>query len=116
MHDDRLVDLLAKFPFPIAVGVVFSTGFLLFVDYNPIALGALVALFFAVYIWLRVMIFLENDRFTPKRRRVGLSWALVGVYDEADEFDPRPVRVYFVLLFILFIGMVIRPILGWFQL
>lgn len=110
MTGGRDTHTIAGFPLPTLAGVALSLVFILGADYPPLALGALVALFFAVYIWMRVMIFLENDRFTPKRLRVGLTWALIGVHDDANEFDARPVRVYFVLLAILFIGLVVRPL------
>ena len=87
--------------------------FLLVASYPPIALGALVALSFATYVWMRVMIYLENDRFSPKRIRVGATWALIGVHDDVNEFDARPVRVYFILLTILFVGLVLRPFTSW---
>ena len=88
-------------------------GFVLLADYPMPALGALVALLFAAYVWLRCLVFFDNDRFTPRRHRVSLTWALVGIDDTAKEFDYRPVRVYFVLLAILFCGTVLRPVLQW---
>ncbi len=112
MTDGRGTHSIAGFSLPTMAGLVLSLAFIVGAEYPPQALAALIALFFAVYIWMRVMIFLENDRFTPKRLRVGLTWALIGVHDEANEFDARPVRVYFVLLTVLFIGLVLRPLVG----
>ena len=91
----------------------FAIGFVLLADYPALALPALISLFFAAYIWLRVMIFLENNRFSPNRLRVSLTWALVGIDETTDEFDIRPVRVYFILLSLLFASLVLRPITAW---
>ncbi len=88
-----------------------AVGFILFSDYNARALGFIVGIFFAAYIWMRVMVFLDNDRFSPKRLRVGITWALIGIDADTDEFDPRPVVVYFALLAVLFAGLVVKPIL-----
>ncbi len=93
------------------LAAIIAGAYLLSADYPPAALGALIALFFAVYVWMRLMVFFENDRFSPKRVRVGLTWALIGLDDGVREFDPRPVRVYFALLVILFAGLIIKPIL-----
>ncbi len=84
--------------------------YVLSADYPAAALGSLVSIFFAAYIWMRMMIFFENDRFTPKRVRVGMTWALVGLHEDTQEYDRRPVRVYFALLAVLFAGLVLRPI------
>ncbi len=110
-HQDRVQS--ESLSFVTIAGSILSVLFLLVASYPPLALAALVAVFFAVYVWLRVMIFLENDRFTPKRLRVGMTWALVGIHDDTGEFDPRPVRVYFILLAILFVGLVVRPLVDW---
>ena len=96
-----------------AVTTLAAVAFILVADYPPLALGALVAMFFAAYIWLRMMIYFENDRFSPKRLRVGVTWALVGIASDTDEYDTRPVRVYFILLAILFTGVLLRPFFGW---
>ena len=88
--------------------------FLLFADYPNAALGGIIALFFAAYVWMRVMVYLDNDRFSPRRLRVGLTWALVGIDKDTDEFDVRPVRVYFVLLVVLFAGLILRPLFSFF--
>jgi hypothetical protein len=104
---------LSDLPWTTLIGCVLSGLFLMTASYPPLALGSLIALFFAVYVWMRVMIYLENDRFSPKRIRVGATWALIGVHDEVNEFDARPVRVYFILLAILFVGLVVRPLLEW---
>ncbi len=93
-----------------ALGTLFSAGYLLFGEYRPQTLGALVAMFFGAYVWLRVMLYLENNRFSPKRYRVGVTWALVGIDNDTSEFDIRPVRVYFLLLSALLCGLVLRPI------
>lgn len=90
-----------------------ALAYLLGADYPPAALGALVAIFFAAYLWMRVMVFWENDRFSPKRIRVGMTWAFIGVHADTQEYDPRPVRVYFALLAILFAGLILRPFVDW---
>jgi len=113
MNDHQDSTPITGLPLVTVAGTVLCLFFLLVADYPPLALGAIVALFFAVYIWMRVMIYLENDRFSPKRMRVGVTWALVGVDDDTQEFDARPVRVYFILLTILFVGLVVRPLLSW---
>lgn len=102
----------AGFTLSHVVLLIVATSYLLAADYPPMALGALVSIFFAVYIWMRVMIFFENDRFTPKRIRVGMTWALVGLHEDTQEYDPRPVRVYFALLAVLFAGLILRPIVN----
>lgn len=111
MRDDRESDAqntnVAQFGLTLA-----AVGFILFADYNARTLGFIVGAFFAAYIWMRVMVFLDNDRFSPKRLRVGITWALIGIDAETDEFDPRPVRVYFALLVVLFAGLILQPILG----
>lgn len=91
----------------------FSIWFLLFTDYRPMTLAALVVFYFLGYIALRLMSFLDNNRLTPRRYQVGLSWALTGFNSETDEFDIRPVRVYFLLLALLSAGLLLRPIVKW---
>lgn len=91
----------------------FAAGFVLFAQYPPLAVPALVALFFGAYIWLRVMIYMENNSFTPRRLQVSLTWALVGIDAATEEYDHRPVRVYFILLSLLFTSLVLRPIALW---
>ena len=90
-----------------------AIGFILFADYPSLAVPGVVAVFFAAYIWLRVMIYMENNGFTPRRLQVSLTWALVGIDETTPEFDPRPVRVYFILLSLLFASLVLRPIAQW---
>ncbi len=113
MNDHQETTRIIGLPLSTVAGTLICLLFLLVADYPPLALGAIVALFFAAYVWMRVMIFLENDRFTPKRLRVGLTWALVGVDDDSQEYDARPVRVYFILLTILLVGLIVRPMLSW---
>ena len=91
----------------------FSLWFLLFTDYRPLTLAALIVFYFLAYVALRLMSFLDNNRFTPKRYQVGLSWALTGFNQETDEFDIRPVRVYFLLLALLSAGLLLRPVVRW---
>ncbi len=91
----------------------FSIWFLLFTDYRPMTLAALVVFYFLGYVALRLMSFLDNNRLTPRRYQVGLSWALTGFNSETDEFDIRPVRVYFLLLALLSAGLLLRPIVKW---
>ena len=92
---------------------VLALLYVLFADYLPLMLAGLVCLFFAAYISVRLLIWFQNDRFTPNRLRVGLTWAFIGFHGDTDEFDIRPVRVYFLLLGVLFAGLVLRPIFGW---
>ena len=92
----------------VAVTVV-ALAYVLTASYPATALAALISIFFAAYLWMRFMIFFENDRFTPNRLRVGMTWALIGIHDETNEFDRRPVRVYFALLAVLFAGLILRP-------
>ena len=87
--------------------------YVLFADYLPLMLAGLVCLFFVAYISVRLLIWFQNDRFTPNRLRVGLTWALVGIDEEAEEYDTAPVRTYFSLLLLLFAGLVLRPMLAW---
>ncbi|MEO0914566.1 MAG: hypothetical protein AAFY59_16550, partial [Pseudomonadota bacterium] len=56
------------------------------------------------------LFWLEADKMTPRRYQVGISWALVGYNSLNDEFDIRPVRVYFLLMAIEFTGLVVRPL------
>ncbi|MEO1293568.1 MAG: hypothetical protein AAFV62_12180, partial [Pseudomonadota bacterium] len=81
--------------------------------YQPMALAALVAIYFVAYVFLRTLLWMENDRFTPLRLRVGLSWALTGFDPEAEEYDILPVRVYFLLLAVLASGLLLRPVARW---
>lgn len=90
-----------------------ALAYLLIAEYSSGILAGLVALIFVGYIALRTLVFFENDRFTPKRRRVSLTWALAGIDETTQEFDPRPVRVYFVLLTILLTGTTVRPFFAW---
>jgi len=99
----------------IARGVVylFAISYVLFSDYPALAVPAIVALFFAAYVWLRVMVWMETNSFTPGGLQVGLTWALVGIDRTTQEHDIRPVRVYFILLSLLFAALVLRPIIAW---
>jgi len=87
--------------------------YLLLADYPPVLLAAMTVLIFGAYVWMRVMLYLDNDRFSPRRIRVGMAWALVGIDPNTDEFDIRPVRIYFLLLAMLFGGLVLRPVFRW---
>ena len=89
-----------------------AVGYVLFADYGPLVLAGLVCLFFVVYIAVRLIFWFNNDRFTPDRLRVGVTWALVGIDEEAEEFDSGPALTYFSLLLLLFAGLLLRPILG----
>ncbi len=92
------------------LGTLFAAGFVLFADYPVAALGAIIALIFVIYIWVRVLVFLDNNRFSPRQRRVGMTWALLGIDRDTSEYDIGPVRVYCALLLVLFMGGVLRPI------
>ncbi len=91
-------------------GVVAALGWLLLADYHPMTLAVLVALFFCGYAGFRLMVFMDANRFTPRRLRVGLNWALVGFNAATGEYDIGPVRVYFLLLALLSAGLFLRPV------
>lgn len=92
---------------------VLALAYVLFADYTALMLAGLTCVFFAFYLGFRFLAWFQADRFTPKRLRVGATWALVGIDGEADEYDSGPARTYFSLLLILFAGLVLRPVLGW---
>jgi|GEM_PF-2089334 len=99
-----------------AVAVVvflLSLGWFLLSDYHPMSLAGLIAFYFLAYVAMRLMWFMDNNRFTPKRQQVGLNWALTGFNAETNEFDVRPVRVYFLLLALLSVGLFLRPVVQW---
>lgn len=96
-----------------AVLTVLALGYVLLADYAALMLAGLICMFFAAYICVRLLLWFQNDRFTPNRLRVGLTWALVGIDEEAEEYDTAPVRTYFSLLILLFAGLFLRPMLGW---
>lgn len=85
--------------------------YVLTADYSSLALAAVLALVFAIYFFIRTMAFWENERFTPNRIQVGMSWVLIGVDPDTNEFDTRPVRVYAAILLVLVAGLVVRPVL-----
>lgn len=91
-----------------------AAGYVLFGTYPPSALAGVISLIFIGYLVLRVTVFWENNRFTPTFSRVGLTWALVGYNPSSQEFDYRPVRIYFILLSLLFCGLILRPLLQFF--
>lgn len=98
----------------VSVALVLSAfGWLLVGDYTPMALVVLTCALFLVYIFMRLIVWMDSNGFTPERRQVGLTWALIGVNDETGEFDPRPVRVYFLLLSLMAVGLILRPIVKW---
>lgn len=82
-------------------------------DYPPMSLAALTALYFCAYVGLRLLLFMDNNGFTPERRQVGLTWALTGFNEDTREFDVRPVRVYFLLLALMSAGLFLRPVVRW---
>ena len=96
-----------------AGGVALAFGWLLLASYPAQALVFLVVFFFVVYLGLRVLNWMEGNRFSPARLRVGLTWALMGVDAETDEYDVRPATVYFCLLGMLAIGLLLRPVAQW---
>ena len=91
----------------------FALWFLLFTEYRPLSLAALIVFYFLAYVALRLMTHLDNNRLTPDGLQVGLNWALTGFNQDTREFDMRPVRVYFLLLALLAAGMLLRPIVRW---
>lgn len=82
-------------------------------DYHPMSLAGLTSVYFLAYVALRLMWFLDNNRFTPRRQQVGLTWALTGFNEDTQEFDVRPVRVYFLLLALMSAGLFLRPVVRW---
>ncbi len=90
-----------------------AAGWLLLADYHPMALSVLVTMAFAAYVAFRWLWWMDDNRMTPRRLQVGLAWALVGYNHDNDEFDLRPVRMYFVLLAVEFAGLVVRPLVQW---
>lgn len=96
-----------------ALVLLLAAGWLLTADYTPVALSALVAFLFLGYVALRLLTWIETNRFSPRHLRVGLTWALVGLDPETDEYDRRPVVVYFLMLAILAAGMLLRPFVQW---
>ncbi|NNU78823.1 hypothetical protein HMH01_00095 [Halovulum dunhuangense] len=90
-----------------------ATGWLLLSDYHPLTLAVLIAAYFVGYVALRLMWFLDGNRLTPRGLQVGLGWALTGFNPETEEYDIRPVRVYFLLLALLAAGLFLRPIARW---
>ena len=92
-----------------AAATLAALAYVLFADYEPLALAAVLCLIFAGYVWIRVLVYWENDRFTPKRYRVGFTWALIGIDPDTEEFDARPAQIYFVILLLLFAGLLVRP-------
>ena len=114
-QDPRHMSLISQIPggFTSGVATLLAAGFVLFGDYPVIALPAIASLIFAVYVGFRILVWFENARFSPKRLRVGVTWALVGIDMETDEYDTGPVRMYFALLALLLLGMVVRPFAIW---
>ncbi len=96
-----------------ALVVFLALGWLLTADYTPMALSALVAFLFVGYVGFRLLAWLDVNRFSPRHLRVGLTWALVGLDPETDEYDRRPVVVYFLMLAILAAGLLLRPFVQW---
>ena len=88
-------------------------AFLLLADYHPMALSAVVTMIFALYVGVRLILWMDSNRMTPRRLQVGANWALVGYNSLNGEFDARPVRVYFLLLAIEFTGLFLRPLTRW---
>ncbi|QHQ36119.1 hypothetical protein [Algicella marina] len=85
-------------------------GWLVLADYHPMTLSVLVSIYFAFYVGFRLLVWMDNNRMTPRRYQVGIRWALVGYNELNDEFDLRPVRIYFLLMSIEFVGLVVRPV------
>lgn len=85
--------------------------FVLLGDYNPYSLAAILGLAFVGYLAVRLMIFWENEGFSPNRIQVGLGWVFLGIHSNTNEFDTRPVRTYCAILILLLLGVVVRPFL-----
>ena len=92
---------------------VLALIYLLFADYHPMALAVLLTLIFVFYVVYRILLYIEEDCFTPNRLRVSILWAVIGIDRGTEEFDTGPVRAYFSLLLLLFTGLVIRPVAQW---
>ena len=96
-----------------ALGMIVAVYVLFFTDYPPQALAISICLIAVFYMTIRIINFFDEDRFTPKRVRVGLLWAVAGVSTETEEFDTGPALFYVCLFFILFAGLLIRPAIQW---
>ena len=96
-----------------AASLLAAGAWFLFADYPPAALAALMGFIFLAYLGMRVLIFWDNNRFTPRRLQVGITWALIGIDADTEEFDTRPVRVYFAILALLAVGVLARPVFLW---
>ena len=88
-------------------------AYVLLADYPPQVLGVLLAMIFGIYFSVRVLIYWDNDGFSPKRIRVGMRWVLLGLDADTEEFDAGPVRVYAAILLLLLTGLIVRPMAQW---
>ena len=88
-------------------------GGLVMMEFDRLGLVYLVLFGFAASVVTRWLVWIEENRFTPRGLRVGISWALLGVDPDTDEFDPGAVLVYFVLLMVLFVGLLVKPVFDW---
>jgi hypothetical protein len=86
---------------------------LLLADYHPMALTGVLTMIFAAYVAGRLILWLGENRMTPRRWQVGANWALVGYNSLNGEFEIGPVRVYFLLLALQFAGLFLRPLAQW---
>ena len=96
-----------------AMVMLLAVGWLLSAEYTPVGLAALVSFLFVGYGALRLMTWMDANRFSPRHLRVGLTWAPVGLDPETDEYDRRPVVVCFLMLAIPSAGLLLRPVLQW---
>ena len=110
-HDDNLPGGPLLWGGPLGAALLIGAGaWLMLAEYHPMSLAVLVAGYFLAYAGFRTILFLDGNRFTPRRLQVGMNWALTGFNANTDEFDIGPVRVYFLLLAILSAGLFLRPI------
>lgn len=113
LKSDPISDFLTRVVgrFGAAVLAFLAFGFVVIGDYTPGVLAAVLGLVFLGAIILRVLIFWDNEGFSPNRIQIGASWILLGYDPSTSEFDTGPVRTYFVILCLLFFGVVLRPFL-----
>lgn len=95
------------------VAVCVALYVLLLTDYPPQALAVATCIIALTYMAIRIVNFFDEDRFSPKRVRVGLLWAVAGVSTETDEFDTGPALFYVCLFLVLSAGLVLRPLVQW---
>lgn len=89
--------------------VLGAMAYVLLGTYEPYSLAVILVLVFAVSIAFRVLVFWDNEGFSPNRIQIGATWVLLGYDRSTSEFDTGPVRTYFVILMLGFLGLIVRP-------